>query len=963
MKHTADIVRHRQELEALYINAGLGESRVRFFTQLDRQLHACADPAMTLLHLVRFLDASFGRTTLLHDLTEYPVLLETAITLFDTSRFFSEILIRDPELFRWLTATDTLSHSRTPEEMNRLAAESTNIFRAPEKKINALKRFQRRELLRIGARDLLAHAELAPTTAELSKLADALIATSASIAWQQTAEQFAAVPEASWAIYGLGKLGGNELNYSSDIDLLAVYESDGPLPHSGQSNSEFFARWYEATVQILSATTEEGYLYRVDTRLRPDGGSGPIIRSFDATMLYYESRGELWERQMLIKARRVAGNEHLGSRLLDRLRPFVYPRSLFANPLNEIARIKARIEAQSGDAHNIKLCSGGIRDIEFIVQALQLMNGGRSPELRTGTTTDAIERLETRGLLSTQEAFTLRSAYGFYRTIEHRLQMLDYAQTHSIPADPAERTKLALRLEMRLPAFDRSLKHSLSDVRRIFDAVFAVETLTAPSDVERLLLEQPDSEFARKFCLTFRFEDPASAVKRLRRMFSGSGLPGMKEYTEHTRSCFRAIAPQLLAEIGKTVLPDQTLARCEQIFSSFPAIDSLYTSLSNPSLCAAMTTLCGKSPWLTRIFMNNRSLIDYVITRLPEIASGFEIPFPKTVTHRSLVEWKLHSEVSAVARYLLGIIDEQTMFARVSDAAERILTALFAQQRRRLRIPSTASMCVIALGKLGGREISPGSDLDVIFIFRGKTKADAARCERLAAALMEQASAVTPEGSLYDIDARLRPEGRNAPLATSLKAYKEYFQHRASLWERQSLTRVRIIAGDAKLAGDIEAFLHDSVYGASLPPHWRAAILAMRKKTEARSRTRTMDYFDVKLSAGGLMDVEFAVQSLQLAAGLEAVASTNSYELLKEYGRRMPMIHPLIENYKVLRRLETALRLGLDQPSSIVPVEKNAQRALASWMNIQNTEDLTAYMRSIAKQNRSILELLLTQDP
>jgi glutamate-ammonia-ligase adenylyltransferase len=355
-------------------------------------------------------------------------------------------------------------------------------------------------------------------------------------------------------------------------------------------------------------------------------------------------------------------------------------------------------------------------------------------------------------------------------------------------------------------------------------------------------------------------------------------------------------------------------------------------------------------------------LIDYVITRLPEIVSGIEIPFPKTVTHRSLVEWKLHSELSAVMRYLLGSIDEQAMFSYVSDAAERILAALFEQQRRRLRLPSTVSMCVLALGKLGGKEISPGSDLDVIFIFRGKTKADAALCERLAAALMNRASAVTPEGSLYDVDARLRPEGKNAPLATSFKAYKEYFQHRASLWERQSLTRARIIAGDAKLTGNVEAFLHENVYAAPLPAGWRTVILTMRRKTEARSRTRATDYFDVKLSAGGLMDIEFAVQSLQLAAGLKALASTNTYELLEQYGRRIPIIRPLIENYKELRRLETALRLGFDQPSAIVPMGKDAQRTLASWMNIQHAGELPARIKNIAKENRSILESLLTQD-
>ncbi|MCX6138184.1 MAG: hypothetical protein NTV54_11890, partial [Ignavibacteriales bacterium] len=684
------------------------------------------------------------------------------------------------------------------------------------------------------------------------------------------------------------------------------------------------------------------------------------IRSFGATMSYYESRGELWERQMLIKVRCAAGSKALGTRLLDRLRPFVYPRSLFANPLTEIARIKSRIEAQSGDEFNIKLCPGGIRDIEFVVQALQLMNGGRSPELQIGTTLDAIDRLARMGMLSSPEAATLRDAYRFYRQVEHRLQMLDYAQTHSLPIAPSERTKLALRMEMRLSSFDRALKVSMASVRQIFDAVFAVDIAAVPSDVERLLLENIDSVFVQQFCSLYRLRDRVAAVKRLRRMLHGSGLPGMKEFTEQTRSAFRTIAPQLLAHIGSTDDPDETLARCEQVFSSFPAVDSLYRALANPSLSSAVTVLCGKSRWITRRLANNRALVDYLITRLPDIAAGADNPFPDTVDACSLAEWKLQTESTAGMRYLLGITDERQFFASVSRTAERIVEAIFQSESRRLKLPASTSFCILALGKLGGNELLPGSDLDLIFIFHATKKTDAGRCEKLAASIIERASAITPEGSLYDVDARLRPEGRNAPLAVSLQSYEEYLKKRASLWERQSLTRARVVAGNTSLADDLQSLIHGAVFGTPLPADWRAQILSMRKKTEARSRTRTSYFFDAKLSAGGLMDIEFSVQALQLAAGLSAPDSANTYELLDFHAAQTGILQPMIRNYAVLRRLETALRLALDISSSVVPTDRGAQNTIARWLGCSGLEELGQQVKTIAKQNRAILESILT---
>ena len=321
-KLSAVTVHHIKTIEKILFDAGLGELAPAFFTPLEKQLSRSADETMASTNFLRFIESSFNQAAMLRDLSDHPVLLETLVLIFGVSQYFSEILIRDPELFRWLTATNVLDQSRTKEEFLNASRQSIEPFESFSRKLNVLKRFQRREMLRIGVRDILRLADLETTMRELSHLADAIIVRVAELSWRESRNQFGGEPATAWAIIGLGKLGGEELNYSSDIDLIAVYDADGEIESASfaATYGEFFVRFVELVVQSLSHPTEEGYFYRVDMRLRPDGKAGTLIRSFDSAVMYYESRGELWERQMLIKARYAAGDEIFGQKFLSAFR-------------------------------------------------------------------------------------------------------------------------------------------------------------------------------------------------------------------------------------------------------------------------------------------------------------------------------------------------------------------------------------------------------------------------------------------------------------------------------------------------------------------------------------------------------------------------------------------------------------------------------------------------------------------
>ena len=960
-KLSAVTLRHIKTIEKFFFDAGLGEHAMLFFGPLETQLSRSADDTMASTNLLRFIESSFNQTTLLRDLSEHPVLLETLVLIFGVSQYFSDILIRDPELFRWLTATNILDQSKTKEEFFAASRQSIEPFQSHSRKLNVLKRFQRREMLRIGMRDILRLADLETTTRELSHLADAITVRVAELSWTEMRNQYGGEPGTSWTIVGLGKLGGEELNYSSDIDLIAVFDADGEMESSSSftmTHGEFFVRFIEHVVHSLSHPTEEGYFYRVDMRLRPDGKAGSLIRSYDSAIMYYESRGELWERQMLIKARYVAGDELFAQKFLVALSPFIYPRTLFQNPIEEISRIKARIESNSDD-RNIKLRAGGIRDIEFVVQALQLLNGGKNDSLRSSNTLAAIALLHSALLLSTREADRLREAYIFFRVIEHRLQMIEYTQIHSLPEIKRDRKKIAVRMAMAPDQFEKLLAEHLLNVRRVFNTVFTKKSPDHHSDIEQFLNEKPGSEFSQLFAGRYHFESNEKTVRTLRRMIYGTNLLGKKEYPERTRTLFKSIAEPLLEEISASIAPDQALAHCEKIFSSFSSPDTMYSLCSEKNFRKALVSICAQSGMLAKQFALSPGLAETILTGIDRVLREDQAIIPP---EENIHEWKIREECKSAVRYSLGTIDDSQLFRSLSEIASLTLTFLYERERKKLKIPNGIQLCIIGLGKLGGHEMNFGSDLDIVFLYETNRKLDAEKCERLAANIITECSRAASTGKLYDVDARLRPEGRNAPLAVARKQYVEYLQQRASLWERQSLTRARVISGDKDFSVEIMKSIRDSIYQSPLQNGWTEEILSMRRKTESRSRTSSSEFLDIKLGAGGLMDAEFAVQALQLSRRKKAFPSTNMYELLELYSHTALGIEGMTtisRHYKLLRRVETALRLGLDVKTHIIPADDETLEYLARLLKYPSGTELLLSLRSCMRETRTMFESLL----
>ena len=949
----------------MFITSGCQYPLEEFSVALHKHLTSSPDPDTVVTNLLRFSEATLSKASLFNDLLKYPVTMEVLLKVFGFSHYLSDILVRDPELFRWLTASDVLM---IPQSKSALSSEVQRIektFAKPERRLDALRRLYRREVLRIGAKDILGNADLRTVTRELSELADTLIDASCNLAQLSLHEKYGNAPDTLYAIIGLGKLGGGELNYSSDIDIIFVYEDEGSLPTAkGVTYHEYFNKFVEKVVQNLSQTSGEGHLYRVDTRLRPESGMGPLARSAQSYLLYYESRGELWERQMLIKARPVAGDLKFGERFLRQLTPFVYPRTFFANPTESITRIKSRIEAAVEGDDNIKLRAGGIRDIEFIVQALQLLNGGRNEKVRSRTTLDSIDVLTEEKLLSQEERSVLSEAYTFFRTLEHRLQAVLNTQTHTIPADRHEQAALAKRMGLLSEDELSSLIGRHRDaVRKIFDNVLKVERVgvTSPG-IEAVIEGGIGEEEIGSMLAGYGFRDTRSAARSIKSLVSGSNLTHGPLLDGRARSMFREVAPALFKSISEAPSPDFALTNFARLLAASRFPEQLFSSLKEESFRRLIFTVCGTSPRLTSGLAKDRLLLELLATNSAALSEPWDGKRPIGV---NLIDLKQREEFRSCIRYVLGVSAFRELTEELTYLADRILENVLLEEMRKKKV-LRPPLAVFAVGKYGTRELSLDADLDIILVADLSTKSATDKLERVASAAIQTLSSIDEHGRLYEIDARLRPEGRNAPLVVDRKAYAKYLAERASLWERQSLTRLRFVCGDSRLAQDVEKEVSSFVYDMSFPKNWTEEIVAMRRKMETRSHTRSAEFFDVKLGSGGMADIEFIAQMIQLkyAATLPSLMRRCTADVLESTpddvlsdGR----ISELKDTYQFFRRIELMMRLVLEDRNTILPEGEKCD-LLARTLGMPDGESLRVQVgnatRNVRKQFLQTAKLL-----
>lgn len=954
-----------------------------------------------LNHFARFAQAALSRKWLYEVLADAPALMRQMVLSFGSSSYLSDILVCNPEFFFDVLNPSLIEVPKTRQIMYDELAEVFTELSVLEQKLGELRRYKRQESFRIGLRDLLGMADLETTTVELSNLAEATLQHCYELGQDAVMQPRFGTPmneegtaPCRFAIIGMGKLGGYELNFSSDIDLIFVYADDGKTD-AGIDNHQYYSRLCEFIIKAMSEITAEGYVFRVDVRLRPESSAGVIIRSMESYESYYEGWGELWERQALIKARPVAGDMAFGNEFIRMIQPFVYQRYLDGVTLSEIKAdirsTKARIEGQLINENvdlqkHVKLGPGAIRDIEFTVQCLQMIHGGKRKSLCSQNTLEALAALKANALLSAADADTLATAYRFLRTVEHRIQIEGDQQRYSIPEKEREELQLARRTGYRdtadvegLEAFRRDYRDHTARVREIFETITATPVQTTDGLDIALLLATDEPQQLEASLRPFGFADVREAHRLLSRL--ANGCDGI-QFSPGVRRIFFQLAPTLLNILRDSPNPDMALRYLSAFADKAGARSSYYTMFTEkPSILEALAGVCGSSLYLAELLITSPELFDLLtvptlVERSKTLAEKQtealkvveDAPSDKML---SLLRRYKNDEIWRVAlRNILGNATLPTTTEELSDLAEAVLQAIYSQVEAQLihqhgtplsPDETPVTFAIIAMGKFGGRDLNFSSDLDIMYVYsedgattKGMPNAD--YFSTFGLELVKQLAGNQGMG-IYELDLRLRPHGKGGAIALPLAGYQNYYDNAAQIWERQALIRARPVAGDTEGLGN--RFLevsHAFTYGQPLTPEGIAQIVHTRQRKEAqatrkpttrrRYRGRThMPTANVKSGYGGLVDIEFVVQTLQLVHGSDAAAVRVQNTLLA-----MDRLHAigaltdvqlerLTEAYQFLRRVENALRIVHDRALDALPTNHTELEQLARRLGYTQTEE------------------------
>ncbi len=816
------------------------------------------------------------------------------------SAFVSRICLNRPQLLKTLISSGELMKPYRQNELTRKVEALCSSIRDEVGLASELRQIRQREALRIAWRDLAGWADLKEVTHTLSDLADGLLHQAHSLAHQLCIESYGA-PQGGGdgsnqlVVLGLGKLGGRELNFSSDIDLIFAYPEEGTT--SGRnplSNHEFFTKVGHRIIKFLDANTSEGFVFRVDMRLRPNGANGPLVLSFDAMEHYYQTHGRDWERYALIKARRVAGPVTEGRQLLDNLKPFVYRRYLDFGAFEAIRSMKQMIERElrrKGIEDNVKLGAGGIREIEFIAQSYQLIRGGREHQLQTQSLHTAFDELENSGVMSKEDIKILITGYHFLRATEHRLQMVQDQQTHLLPAETNAQQRLAF--SMGFPswrAFESDLRSQMLRIHSTFTQVFSINPEQSDPKDRHFFTDIWHNALSEDECLRLLkqcgYRDPESVCALLDQLRNGSTY---RSYSSTGRDRLDRLMPKLLDHCSTTETPEETFARATRVVSAIGR-RSAYLSLliENPLALEQFIRLCTASPWITNWIGQHPIVLDELLDPITnyqpltreilteDLALRFNhLPVDDLEQQMDLLREVHHGHLLRIAAAdIADIIDSGQVGQQLAILAESVLTEALqlakAGLRHKLELPSFGDpkappeFGIFAYGKLAGEELGYHSDLDIIFLLNHSVD-DRYPPEtgyyfaRLAQRLVHILTTRTQAGMLYEIDMRLRPSGRSGTLVSSISGFAAYQLNKAWTWEHQALVRARPVVSSNTLSAEFEKTRKEVLTLPRDPAILSDEIVTMRTRMASNDRSDEQ-WFDLKLGRGGIVDIEFIVQ-------------------------------------------------------------------------------------------------------
>jgi glutamate-ammonia-ligase adenylyltransferase len=955
----------------------------------DRPLPEPGDPSQAELHL-----SQCGESEL-SEIAADDTGLRLLKSVFGNSPFLARCLLRDPAFARQLAFSDpeslfsTLIQELHPKALNHLD-ESVLMQR--------LRVARRRAALLIAVCDIGGIWPLERLTGALSRFADAAVRATVAHLLAEGAKRGEielidlADPErdCGFFVLALGKLGAMELNYSSDVDLILLYEHTKARYSGKRSAQEFFVRLARNLVRLLQDATPDGYVCRVDLRLRPDPGSTPLVMSTLAAETYYEGMGQNWERAAMIKARVCAGDEEAGQEFRKRLRPFIWRKHLDFYAIQDIHSIKRQIHAVKGyrsiavAGHNIKVGRGGIREVEFFVQTQQLIWGGRNPNLRKRPTIEAMEELVALGKTRRDVADDLAAAYRHLRHVEHRLQMIEDQQTQTLPQEGRALDILAKFCGHRdTNDFELTLLEHMAKVEDHYAELFE---------------EAPDLGGPSNLVFTGTEDDPGTVASLQQMGFpDGSLVSGFvrdwhRGRSRATRSArarelLTELMPRLLQALAGTADPDLAIRRFDGFLQALPAGVQIFSLLySNPGLLDLLAEVMGSAPLLAERLSRRPALLESVLTAgffdaVPqrialnddlavqlEQADGFEEALD------GVRRWTKDRQFQIGVRLLRGTADGEEAGAALSDIADIALGQLYPRaiaefEKQHGKLPGRG-MALVALGKLGSREMTVTSDLDLIFIYdipEGVEHWDTALSDgpkplapiqyyaRLAQRFINAISAMTGEGGLFEVDMRLRPSGASGPIASGLLPFEKYQSAEAWTWEHMALTRARVICGDPGLVADCNAMLQRILTRPRDPAKLTADILDMRLRMAQQHRGDNL--WDLKHLRGGQVDLDFIAQYLALrhAHDHPAILARDSGQIL-ERARDMQLLDDqtadqLIAIGRLWRQLQQMIRLLVGAKVEEAKLREPTRRHLAQSAG---ADDFKALKKLIKKRAAAV---------
>ncbi|MBW8639486.1 bifunctional [glutamine synthetase] adenylyltransferase/[glutamine synthetase]-adenylyl-L-tyrosine phosphorylase [Hoeflea sp. WL0058] len=875
----------------------------------------------------------------------------SALTL---SQYLRDIALRSPRLILQLLNSEpgALIDQRIEEAQNAWKAEDVN-----EARLMSDLRLSRQDFsFFAGMYDLSRTVDTRQITIWLSRFAAAALKSAVDFSLLSAHDQGKLRLDdprrpsrrSGFFVLGMGKFGAEELNYSSDIDIVAIFNPEAGVVRDPDESSDVFSRIVRRLVKIMQERTRDGYVFRTDVRLRPDPGATPLAVPYRAALLYYEGRGQNWERAAFIKARPVAGDIEAGQGFCNELVPFIYRKYLDYATITDIHSIKRQIHAHKGfgkiavRGHDIKLGRGGIREIEFFVQTQQLIAGGRTPDLRVRSTDEALSALSSAQWLGHSTEESLRFAYWFLRHVENRIQMRRDEQTHTLPESDQDLRIIALMSGYEdVEPFIADMNEVLTSVERHYSRLFEHEHELGTGEGNLVFTGDGDDPNTLEQLSRMGFERP-SDISRIIRTWHYGRYKAM--HSERARKHLTEIMPVLLKAFAQTRRADEALLNFDKFLSGLPAGIQLFSLLSsNTNLSTLLVSIMASAPRLAEIISRRPHVFDGVLD--PQLLA--ELPNRAYLAGRLgafLQGDFLYEEIldrlrifASEQKFLIGVrlltgaISGDRASKAFSDLADLILEAAFAAVRLELehqhgRI-SGGQAAIVGMGKLGSREMTAGSDIDIIVLYAhdpdcadsdGEKPLDPSRyyarlTQRLASAL----SSPTAEGVLYEVDLRLRPSGNKGPIATSIQSFRKYQSDSAWTWEHMALTRARVVSGDAELVAQARAVFDQVLDRKRDAAEIAADVRGMRMRIEQEKKAAS--FWDLKLAPGGLMDIEFIAQYLRLMAASEQVrfnrGETRTLDIIKSLAPAMighDEAERLVSALKAFTELSQIIRLCID---------------------------------------------------